>query len=192
MWVFLGIKWRIFALYDPCALHGILLNPRKQYTWEILSIPVLQRMELGLRSSGRLPSGHPHSGKAGFAPKLYFKGTDCSDLNSYWDRHRWNLPFPWAAAGTTVDERMHCITEEKNPGEWLEGMRNRVWGCQGPGQWEEYWHPAFLPLAPLKCTVLLRVQMPPTPRPPLSLRPRWPSATTPPPHELFSPPRPVR
>ena len=139
MWVFPEINWRIFALYDACALHGILLNPHKQYTWEILPIPVLQRMKLGLRSSGRLPKGHPHGEwRGGSAPKLYFKGTNCSDLNSHGDRHGWNLLFPWAVAGTLpsglrkgVDERMHCITEAKNPGgECLAGVRNRVWGCK--------------------------------------------------------------
>lgn len=96
-------------------------------------------MKLGLRSSGRLPKGHPHGEwRGGSAPKLYFKGTNCSDLNSHGDRHGWNLLFPWAVAGTLpsglrkgVDERMHCITEAKNPGgECLAGVRNRVWGCK--------------------------------------------------------------
>lgn len=62
-----------------------------------------------------------------------------------------------------VDERMHCVTEKNLGGEWLWGARKRV-GCQGPGQ--ECWHTAFLLFASLKCTVLLHVQMPPTPRTP--------------------------
>lgn len=62
-----------------------------------------------------------------------------------------------------VDERMRCVTEKNLGGEWLWDARKSV-GCQGPGQ--ECWHTAFLLFASLKCTVLLHVQMPPTPRTP--------------------------
>lgn len=79
---------------------------------------------------------HMVSGEVGLHPNFISKAliavtsipteTDTAETCSF--SEQWLVPLP-SGLRKGVDERMHCITEEKNPGgECLAGVRNRVWG----------------------------------------------------------------
>lgn len=119
-----------------------------------MSIPVLQRMKSGLRPSGKLPKGHPHSKwqKWDLRPSLISMAPNSSDLSPYWGRRGWaHQLFPWAAAGTTGvwpeqgrGRRSALVAKE----EGCEREKRRA-GLSGPQAMGRSRHTTSFPLPPL-------------------------------------------